>query len=311
MVGVAVCVLLLPVGTLASGLDAFVLAVDHFDPDHERGLGLDGPEVEFLRQALAKAREAIPEVVGIHVRTDGAGGDKMRPTMFRTLQLFDPEKNWERRTLTPEIMAAIAAQIGGGCEAEIVTNEKRPNQHNPIISKSSLWTLASSSDEKSGIELCDNQEIVRWLHSRGVTEILLKENSYKGRDRAKLYLRFGHLVDMEFKSKQLMADPLYSDLFGTYELKPYLGNLFGDGNSVDVVSEAGYSGFDGVVIVFTAGFGDCPSGCIYSHHWIFKYRTMGEKKGDIWPLVGGLSEEGGTPLPEHMRMGLRQAEAIR
>lgn len=311
LISVAICAPLSPPNASASLLDAFVLAVDHFDPDHEVGLELDSPEVEFLRQALEMAREAIPEVVGIHIRTDGAGRDKLRPTMFGTLELVDRNRMNGDRTLTPEIKASIASKIGNECRTEIETSEKFRIKSNPRVQKTTLWTFDNYCSEGAEIELCENQEVVRWLCTRGVATVLLIENSYKGRNRAKLFLNFKQVVDLDFKSLQLMADPSYQELFGDHDLTPHLGGLVGDGNSLEVLSDPRYTGFDGVVIKFTVGFGDCPAGCIYSHHWIFKYKTQGSQKDGVWPLIGGLVEEDGTPIPEHMRGQLRKAQAIR
>jgi hypothetical protein len=50
---------------MGSGLDAFVLAVQHFDSDHEKGVEYISEEVDFMRQILWEARKSVPEVAGL------------------------------------------------------------------------------------------------------------------------------------------------------------------------------------------------------------------------------------------------------
>ena len=294
-----------PIIACASLLDAFVLAVDHFDPDHELGLELDSPEVQYLLQALEAAREAIPEVTGIHVRTDQARGDRLSPRMFTALEFVDRNEPSGDYTLTPEIESALASKIGAKRRVEIETNERIGLNRIPNVRKSTLYTFDNYCGEGADIELCGNEEIVRWLCSSGVGEVLLIENSYKGRNRARFYLLFRQVVDLQFKSKLFMADPFYDDLFGDHVLKPFSGDLFGDGNSVEIVDALGYEGFDGVVIEFKIGWGDCPAGCIYSHYWKVFIRVEGESDGQDWRFVIADVEEGGTPIHEGARARLR------
>ena len=97
-------------------------------------------------------------------------------------------------------------------------------------------------------------------------------------------------------AKHLAGAPEYHAVFRGLELDPYDGVVIGDGPTVRVVPEESLSGFQGVRVEFSVGWGDCPSGCIYRHFWLFEYRVEGERAGEDWPLVGGLLEEYGDPL---------------
>ena len=46
----------------SSGIDELVLAVQHFDPEHQLGIKYDSPEVAFMRQALQAARQQAPRL---------------------------------------------------------------------------------------------------------------------------------------------------------------------------------------------------------------------------------------------------------
>jgi hypothetical protein len=145
----------------------------------------------------------------------------------------------------------------------------------------------------------------------GVESATFSEHRYKTTDSAELFLRFKSLSDLEFGAKQLIASPIYSEVFGDFELVPFGGTLVGDGPTVRVIPVDGLDGFEGARVEFSVGWGDCEAGCIARHYWVFEYRADGERTGKDWPLSGGLVEEHGDKLYESARQRLSRAELVR
>ena len=67
--------------------EAFVLAIEHFDSDHEIGLAPDGLETRFVHMALERAREDVPQLAEIHLRTEGLRAGRSQPDRYRALEV--------------------------------------------------------------------------------------------------------------------------------------------------------------------------------------------------------------------------------
>ncbi|MFH2054028.1 MAG: hypothetical protein ABIK96_16355 [bacterium] len=287
----------LPTLSPASDLDAFILAIQHFDPAHQLGLAFDGPEVEFVTEALEAARNVAPGVSGIHVRTDWNRWDSMSPLMFKTIEIRRGDRIRSGSSSTPDSLRSIGIAIGRNCRAEVQTNESFSSSRPLGTSTRTRWDLDRKCLHENNSRTCANVEIVDWLCSRGVDLVLVSETvTHKGVYREEMYLVFRSPVDLDYMAAALMEDPLYAGTFGDLEARPYLGRLIGDGPSVEVVPCEGATGFDGICFRFSIGWGDCPAGCIHSHYWVIRCMVDGSGTGKGRSLVAELVEEGGDPL---------------
>jgi len=293
-VAIALC---FPVLCFGSSLDAFVLAIQHFDPGHELGIEYDGDEVEFMRQVLKQAQESVPAIAGVHIRVDGSLQSKFGPSMFRSLRI-KPQGHWACRTEAEAAgLREIGESIGLGCRNEEQVNKIYRSNRVTSTTKQIRWDIGRDCNEEADDRLCENSEIVNWLCSLGVGLVTLKEHEYKTISNTELYIRYQGIVDLEYCAKQLASDPRFSAVFGDFELDPYGGQLIGDGPTMRVVPTDGLDGYQGVRVEFSIGWGDCPAGCINRHFWLFEYRVEGQRSGKDWSLVGGLIEESGDRLP--------------
>lgn len=293
LIAFALCV---PAPVSGSGLDAFLLAVEHFDPGHEKGIEYFSDEVEFMRQVLRRAREEVPAVAGLHAPVDGSVESKFGPAMYRTLRVKPPAGWAGRRDEAQAMLKDIGESIGQGCRYEEQINNRYGSNRVTSTTRRMHWDIGGECEGDGDRRRCENTETAAWLCSLGVGTVTLKEHEYKGRGRTDLFVTFRPLVDLEYCAKRIAGDPLYSAVFRDLELIPYGGTGVGDGPTLRVVPVEGLSGFGGARVELSVGWGDCPSGCIYRHYWVFEYRVEGERVGEDWPLVGGLLEESGDRL---------------
>ncbi len=303
--------LCLPALAMSSGLDAFVLAVQHFDPRHETGVEYESDEVAYMRQVLWEARQSVPEVAGLHVQVDGSVESKFGPSMFRSIRVKPQNYRVARFDRDIDLLKEFGESIGVGCRHEEQVNKKYHSNRNASTTRIIQWNLGRDCLGGNHESICENSSVVEWLCSLGVDSVTLKEHEFMGNRRAELFLNYKYLVDLEYKVMRIANDPRYASVFGDLKLDPFGGTAIGGGPTLRVVSVNELSGFRGVRVEFSAGWGDCPAGCIYRHNWLFEYKTVGERRGDEWTLAGGLIEENGDPLTEQIRGMLRCAKVVR
>ncbi|MBT4291701.1 hypothetical protein HOD41_03345, partial [bacterium] len=237
-----VIALCFPVFCLGSSLDAFVLAIQHFDPDHELGIEYESDEVEFMRQILKQAQESVPAIAGVHVRVDGSLQSEFGPSMFRSLRI-KPQGHWAVRSEAEAAgLREIGEFLGRGCRNEEQTNKIYRSNRITSTTKLIRWDIGRDCSEEGDGRLCENVEIIDWLCSIGIGSVTLKEHEYKSKSTVELYLRYQGLVDLEYCAKQLAGDPGFSAILGDFELDPYGGKLIGDGPTMRVVPTDGLDG---------------------------------------------------------------------
>lgn len=306
---IAVFVMAIPNAAFSYDLDSFEIAVQHFDPHHEVGIEYESREVEFVRQALLVARETVPEVRGIHVPTDGNGGTRWTPLMYRTIELRGGEQIWSHTTDTVDLMRRVGFAIGRDCRRVVRTDEAFTREERSNSETSIEWQLAGECTVDPSRHSCSNIEVVEWLCSLGVESILIKERaSHRGRYDVNFYLVFATPVDLIYMSNRIANAPQFEGVFGKLVPTPYIGNLIGDGPSVEVVHREAGAGFSGICFKFAVGWGDCESGCIASHSWIIRCRAGRTGPDSNWHIEADLLDEGGNPLPEDLRAKLRSEE---
>ncbi|MFT7533761.1 MAG: hypothetical protein ACI9FD_004803 [Gammaproteobacteria bacterium] len=288
-------------------IDEYLMAVQHFDPSHDLGLDIDGKEVGFVQQAVLMARLAIPEVAGIGIRADRKWDKKGTPTSHASLQVIFPKSENNYGALETYQVDELTEAILDGCGFEKWTHERRRDPEVASIRSSRYWDIARNCRDANVKKPCVNQAAIDWLCRNDIVSIHARASSYKKSNSASLYLNYGEIVDLEYKSKAVQNTQEYKQYFEGYELKPFETTIIGLSESIELVPESNFNGFKGISIKFTYGSGDCPSGCISTHYWIFTYLTQGDFDGEKWPLFGGLTEEGGDPLNEETRHRLRSA----
>ncbi len=81
------------------------------------------------------------------------------------------------------------------------------------------------------------------------------------------YYNFAGFNGFSFSSEnQLNLHPLFNTLKGINGIKNvYANSAMGDGSNITAEVLNDY-----VQLVYSYGFGDCPSGCIYRHYWMFR-----------------------------------------
>ncbi len=201
-------ILCFPVLCFGSSLDAFVLAIQHFDPDHELGIEYEGEEVELMRQVLSEAQESVPAIAGVHVRVDGSLQSEFGPSMFRSLRVIPQGKLSARSDAEVAGLRKISESIGLGCRYDEQTNNTHRSNKFTSITKQIRWDIGRDCNEEEDGRLCENVEIVDWLCSLGVGSVTLREHEYKTISSAELSLGYNSLVDLEYCAKRLATDQL-------------------------------------------------------------------------------------------------------
>lgn len=81
------------------------------------------------------------------------------------------------------------------------------------------------------------------------------------------YYNFTGFTGFSFYSQnQLNLYPLFNSIKSINGVKSVFANsVIGDGNNITAEIFNDY-----IQLVYRYGFGDCPSGCIYSHYWMFR-----------------------------------------
>jgi len=279
----------------------FILAIHHFEPEHQNGLKADGPEVSFMSAALRYAREMVPETRFIYQRKPSDPGSFVRrPSIGKSLTMV----NKEGGPNNPDMIVKIAETIGEGCLVELRSYETPSHSDGGLFKlKSTLYSFSEFSNDRDDEYDCKNLEVVEWLYSNGVAGVLLTESFTLNQPRASLSIMFREFVDLHFMAKRLREDPKFHSVFGEVSMVPYLGgNSFGGiKQTVEIVTVPLYEGYSGVVAQFSYGWGDCVAGCMYRHYWKIYIRALEKSDNGDWRFRLEKVEESGDYISFEVR----------
>ena len=279
----------------------FILAIHHFDPDHQKGLKADGPEAGFMTAALRYAREMVPETRFIHQRKlYGPDSGVRRPTVGKSLTIANKEGGPNK----PDMVIRIAEKIGEGCLVEVRSHEAPSrSDEDKFMAKTTLFIVGEFGGDRDEEYGCKNQEVAEWLSSNGVLGVLLRESYALSRPGASLSIVFREFVDLHYMANRLREDPKFHSVFGEVSMVPNLGGKsFGSlVHTVELVAVPQYEGFSGVVGRFSYGWSDCAVGCMYRHYWKIYIRSLGKSDNGEWRFMLDKVEESGDYLSFEVR----------
>lgn len=263
--------------------DAMSLAVEYFDPNHERGLTRESKETIFMFDALSQIHQQVPETRPIHRSIHG----DWTTHSFNSLVIHTRDELGEVKVERKELERILAAV------APVTPRCKRQTMGNRLESLDcEYYMVGADVDVPSSA----------WLTSHGIRLIRLIEDH----DNVDLYF-CGDLCDPFPLLNKLRREPDYKKVLQGSEMEVDMpSSRMGDpGSAIRFESKRDdpklTSPFQ---LRFTIGWGDCPAGCISHHSWIVECvqarNTYGPERFDV-----KLIKEEGAPLNEQMRSCLR------
>ena len=104
----------------------------------------------------------------------------------------------------------------------------------------------------------NQQEIQHW--------ITINTYQFNKVDTSLYYSTYSHFIALN-SDLELNLIPIINALnpLPFFESVEYNAFGAGDGNKITMIRNA-----NEIVLDFSYGYGDCPSGCIYRRHWVFK-----------------------------------------
>ncbi len=287
----------LPVHAEGHPLDAMLLAIEHFDPEHLVGLSHYGDEMNYIDDALVAARKAIPEVANIHIRV-GGHSPEFRP--MATLRIADPNERNHYDGLDTTFVQKFIDDALVGCRRQRTIKESEGAEGRFTTYTTTIWSYCDYRDE------CTSSNSIEWLCSNGLRQLIQKKTITNTKTEMQLFFNFSHPVDLVYEASKMENDPQFVAMFGDKHLEPYIPEWFGDGAKIELVASDIYSGYDGIIFRFEYGWGDCPSGCAYSHYWEVTVPNPGGQFRDRRRALDVSSVvEGGDFLPDNIREELQ------
>lgn len=288
-----------------SATDAFLLAMQHFDPQSERGIAWSREEMDFVDFALMAAIRAVHELASVHIESQNATGAAPRPQPLLSLQVLDPiSRNPQLRGDWDYVQDFVAAVVDG-CGSSRVTEEFDNARDRWSKRQTTTWRICDEWNHANADTSCNRSAAAAWLCAAGVASMLIETmESDRGPESGQLYLNFSQPVDLRHEASRIVGLPGYGELFGKARLQPYPSMISGDGNRIELVQDEDCQGFGGITLLFSHGWGDCPSGCIHRHYWKVKVQSRGSRNGDPWGLVVTKVEEAGDVLALERRAAL-------
>jgi hypothetical protein len=254
--------------------DALILAIDYFDPGHERCLRQWGDEHYFILSALRACEESFPELAFIAIPKSFKHSIHRSFSAVTTIVLrVDPgDYEWVSET---------AERIGSGCRGYVDEHHSGPLESERII-RETTWYLKPSHN-KPGSPMGD------WLASIGFVTMTLEE--WPERGRAGLYFTRGP-ADIDCVLNRLHTDPYYADVFGDRRFERY-GTVRGSAvTDIQVIPDDREPDFErDFSLAFSCRIRNLR------HRWVVRCRPTGERHGTGFGFEVSLVEDTGDAIP--------------
>ena len=253
--------------------DAMSLAIEYFDPNHERSLTGDSKETQFMFAALRDVHAAVPETKALHRHIAG----DFDTHSFNSLIIRSHDEYGKTLVKKDEIERLVAALASQDPQCKEYTNG-----HKTFTSDCTYPVDEASWLASYGIY------IMRVINDWGNTTVYF---------RARLGDPYGLL-------KAIEKDPQYKQGLRGIEMDVNVpSQRFGEPSSnVMIESKAKVADFGSAFqLRFTLGWGDCPAGCISHHSWLVQFTPLtGLGTFDV-----RLVDEEGAPLGDDARQCLK------
>lgn len=271
-------------------LDAFALAIEHFNADHAKPMAHFGPEHSFLEAALRAIDNAVPEVSDISkMKNDSTAFTDLTSSAF----VLDGDSS------AVDTLVNTAKTLGDNCP---YTNE--------ITSRSRDMGWGPRSEEETDVRGEYYLELIRGsrhrcsdpraasLLSLGFSEIRYNSLTSESWSRSELTLRTSSYSDLEHLRLQMEANESLKGLAALFDSLSADREIIGKSSDIRLIESSGHASLtDSVTLAYWKGWDDCPAGCISSRTTIVRATPIGSNE-DGEPLfkVSVVSVEG-EPLP--------------
>lgn len=287
-------------------IDAFIIAIRHFDPQSATGIKFWGDEMRFTDAALDAAGRAVPELSALHIRTGYWSGSMYEPCDLYSLQVLDPISKYSQLDGDWGYIQRFAERFLGGCRGERVTREHDGAPGHWWTEKTAAWRLCELGTSAQADTSCKATAAADWLCVAGIRSVWIESmETDSDAKTGRLFLNFVHPVDLQYEAAKIMALPGYESIFGTARLRPFDPILVGGGDEIRVVKSEDCAGYEGIALLYSHGWNDCENGCFYRHWWKVKIKPQALYNGRQWDLKADTVEEGGDELSDPMRAALR------
>jgi hypothetical protein len=264
--------------------DAYVLAIEYFDPLHETGIQYSGPEHLYFRCALEAAIEIVPELEAVHILMTSQDPGAFELTAINSIALSaNPSES--------QLLRQTVEMIGAGCFVDR-TEERAGYDAEQVLRVKTIWRLTDLDDNVEN----HNRD---WLTGLGFNAMILKELPQSG--FARLIL-LSEPSDIHRKLEQLHADPSFSKIFGEHRFERF-GTLRPPGGRTDIRlahEPATRNMDDPVSLEFTCKWEDHPSMVAKSHTWTISCRPVERTSGRNWRFEATLVSEQGDDVPDNL-----------
>ncbi|MHC4060745.1 MAG: hypothetical protein ACYSR6_03915 [Planctomycetota bacterium] len=273
----------------------FELAIEHFDPEHRKGILFRGAEHNFMINALKSARKVSRELkqIGMSRGCIFISDRKYEPMSVLAIQA---RIRWKEDYVPVRTIREIAHRIADGCRTDEFNSRTEARNGVVTFKEKRFWYLEDHC--RGGSEKCVNKAYADWACSIGIRYVILQTDSTKT-TRGMLYLILDNLYDLEHLVSEISQDSLFESVFGVSRLSPANRELVGSSTSISIENDGKPADFsEPVIFKFTFGWGDCPCGCIYRHYWVVRSIPRKQNESGTYEFESELVSEGGDQIPE-------------
>ena len=273
--------------------DSYILAINYFDSAHEVGIALGGEEHRYIGAALQTVRDSISILENVHIRVPDIHIPQFRSVSpFHVIGQTVRERGHSKDRYSVKRIESIARTTTLGCRKTSKTVETEYPSGSIAIEKTTIFQVFDYCRDIN--KHCENSDVMDWLCSFDVQQIILTTRERNRELRAGVYVTLKRRTDTNYLIRRMKEDDLYDVAFNSVELEPLHGQMIGGGNHILVRKPPTHPDFTSPInFVFVVGWGDCPSGCIWNHKWEVQTIPKGKDKYGYWRFeIADISESG-------------------
>ncbi len=281
--------------------DAMHLAIAHFNANHTKPLESWGPEHRFMYDLLNEVAQQVPEVATLsEIPRSVMGQQDPFASLHRELYMADPVRDRAAFAAAAELNRVIGL-LTPGCATETETVTRSSTSSRGTRSETTTKTTYALADF-SGRTECTNAVVAQKLGKLGIARITVFEDPsfVSGRYTTVTTSPATNIWrDMGYVKAQMMADSDMRDLGALLEVIDLSqGRIGGKASGISVTGSSGAASFtDKVTLTYSAGWGDCPSGCIHEHQWLIEVTPTASTSAGKYDYAVKVISESGDPVP--------------
>ncbi len=282
------------------GWISFVLAVDHFDPEHQKDLTVLSREVTLMHRALQAARRLDPHLAKITLQSKSYVDDPLLDPRFSAIITSEDHElmNATNFELVQRILKLSETLEGCARRTETVSRTFYENGQEMTLRLSTTTTFDTRYGERISRSDWNESPLAQQLRRLQVDSVSIVLDELHGY-KARVSFTCNRPRDTVFLAKALTDS---TDLEAIAPIRPARrsGEMFGElGNRISVNSRwKGPDLYEPIELEFTVSWGDCIAGCMFDHTWLVRVDSSAPPNNSGEPVVKAtLLRESGDALP--------------